>query len=586
MNKMNRILNPAEKASEETLSAMFSAIDNHKCFRLEAGAGAGKTYSLIEALKYIISRFGKAYLKQNKRIACITYTNIAKDEINNRLDNHPAVYAETIHAFSWSILKNFQKEMRRYIPEISEKWRNRVDEIGGIRSQPVKYDLGYPSISEKEITLHHNDVIDIMAYFLSSEKFRAILESLYPVLLIDEYQDTNNKLASALVTNFIDTDSNMLIGLFGDHWQKIYGTASCGIINSEKILFIGKNANFRSCKNIVDVLNNMRPELPQAPKDPNSEGDVIVFHTNSWQGERRTGNHWNGDLPAEVAHNILHSIIEKLKNKGWDFAPESTKILMLTNNVLAIEQNYASIAQIFSDSDDYLKKNDEYIHFFVDTLEVACEYYSQRKYGKMAEVLGRGVIKFNNASDKAAWNRDMDILMGLRANGTIGEIIEHLKSTNHPRLSHKLEEAEARFTQLQSLADIPEDELSFFKRIEKFKLIHYTEIIALANYINDKTPFSTKHGVKGAEFDNVLVICGRGWNQYNWNQMLEWSSLGIPKDKIESYDRNRNLFYVACSRPKKRLSVLFTQEISQPAMTTLERWFSHENIHSYDENID
>lgn len=133
MRNINTVLNPAEQASKETLSAMFLAIENNQCFRLEAGAGAGRTYSLIEALKYTISKYGKLYLKQNRKIACITYTNVAKDEINSRLDNHPIVYAETIHAFSWNILKNFQKEMRSFIPSISEKWETRIAEIGGIK---------------------------------------------------------------------------------------------------------------------------------------------------------------------------------------------------------------------------------------------------------------------------------------------------------------------------------------------------------------------------------------------------------------------------------------------------------------------
>lgn len=51
MRNINTVLNPAEQASKETLSAMFLAIENNQCFRLEAGAGAGRTYSLIEALK-------------------------------------------------------------------------------------------------------------------------------------------------------------------------------------------------------------------------------------------------------------------------------------------------------------------------------------------------------------------------------------------------------------------------------------------------------------------------------------------------------------------------------------------------------
>ncbi len=75
----------------------------------------------------------------------------------------------------------------------------------------------------------------------------------------------------------------------------------------------------------------------------------------------------------------------------------------------------------------------------------------------------------------------------------------------------------------------------------------------------------------------MLVILGRGWNLYNFNQMLEWAN-NIPAGKQDSYERNRNLFYVACSRPKKRLALLFTQELSDAAVVTLDQLFGKENI--------
>ena len=52
---MNIIANPAEQASLKSLNQIQECINNKNSFRLEAGAGAGKTYSLIESLKYIIS---------------------------------------------------------------------------------------------------------------------------------------------------------------------------------------------------------------------------------------------------------------------------------------------------------------------------------------------------------------------------------------------------------------------------------------------------------------------------------------------------------------------------------------------------
>jgi DNA helicase-2/ATP-dependent DNA helicase PcrA len=78
-----------------------------------------------------------------------------------------------------------------------------------------------------------------------------------------------------------------------------------------------------------------------------------------------------------------------------------------------------------------------------------------------------------------------------------------------------------------------------------------------------------------------LVVVGRGWNRYNFEEMLALASLPkIPSEKQDAFERNRNLFYVVCSRPKRRLALLFTQKLGQDALGTLSRWFGAENINS------
>jgi len=86
--------------------------------------------------------------------------------------------------------------------------------------------------------------------------------------------------------------------------------------------------------------------------------------------------------------------------------------------------------------------------------------------------------------------------------------------------------------------------------------------------------------VKGAEFENVLVVAGRGWNLYDFNQMLEFMGGKISPDKQSSFERNRNLFYVACSRPKQRLALLFTQQLSATALATLTKLFGADAVHA------
>lgn len=578
-------INPAERASIEALEQLRSCIDKGLCFRLEAGAGAGKTYSLIESIRYLISSRADELLGNRQQIACITYTNVAKDEIKVRTDHHPVIFADTIHAFCWSILQHYQVKLREHLPELGEKWKNRIDESLGVTNQKVKYELGYPAVNEREITLHHDDVVALMARMLMYPKFQKLLKSKFPIVLIDEYQDTNSKLADSIVTNLIDNDSGVMVGLFGDHWQKIYGTSACGLISSEKgkIVEIGKKANFRSDRNIVQCLNRMRPDLPQAESDPNSDGVIKVFHSNNWVGVRRDGKgggHWKDDLPESNVKEYIEKTKELMCAGEWDMSPEKTKILFLTNNLIASEQNFKNLADCFRYTDDYLKKNDKYIQFFLEVIEPTAFAYEQQQYGELLQIKKKNHPQLKCQPDKKEWLNILDRVMHARNNSNVGDMLDLLMETKIPRMSSKIEESEKRYQKLASkpIDELEEDEAKFVKKLSQLRSVDYLEVANLGEYIDEKTPFSTKHGVKGAQFDNVLVVCGRGWNQYNWNQMLEWMAGGCPEDKKNTFELNRNLFYVSCSRAKHNLTLLFTQELSEKSMKVLDRIFGKENV--------
>ena len=414
-------LNLAEDAAQEALDHMFRCIDERTSFVFEAGAGAGKTYSLNKSLQKIIATQGRELLRRNQKIACITYTNVAKDEIDKNTDHHPVLLSATIHSFCWSLIKDFQPSLRMLIPTISDKWSERINDAGGVTSQFVNYDLGYPKVDENEILLHHDDVPVLMAKLMDEPKFRAIFSNQYPIIFIDEYQDTNKAFADSLIRHFVDTGNGPLIGFFGDHWQKIYGSSSCGIIQNTNLEVIKKRANFRSVSAIVNCLNRMRPELPQVERDSDAVGSIGIYHTNNWQGIRRREPHWKDDLPSEVAHQYRETLEEKLKSDGWIFSPEKTKILMLTHNVLADEQGYPNLLNIFTYNDSIIKKEYPHFSFFADIVEPVCLAYENRRFGEMFAVLDKRTLTIRSHLDKSKWAEDMDMLLHLRNTGTIGE---------------------------------------------------------------------------------------------------------------------------------------------------------------------
>ncbi|WGE80790.1 UvrD-helicase domain-containing protein [Actinobacillus equuli subsp. haemolyticus] len=561
----------AEQASKDALDKLYECLDNQAHFRLEAGAGAGKTYSLIKALNYLIDKKQDLYMKQGKKIACITYTNIAKDEILARTDRNPIVFCETLHAFCWNLISSFQKQLQEFIPEIP-MWKDILEkESENSYGKKIIYELGHQKIKDGKISLHHDDVITLTVRLLNSAKFRQIIIDRYPIILIDEYQDTNKDWIEAIKSNFLDNNKSPLFGFFGDHWQKIYGKG-CGLITHNKIVEIGKKANFRSNHVIVSALNKMRQDLPQTPNDEEPDGSIHIFHTNHWSVKRQNSSHWKGDLFEDDFQKAFKSTQEYLVEQGWDSS--TTKILMLTHKLLAKPQGYSGIANTFRYNESFIKKEHKYIEFLIDKLEPACEAFNNKKYGVMFSILEQKLPLLCNHSGKLEWKKAMGNLLNIRETGTIKDVIDLLKETSKPKLPDSILNMEEKLSTLNSL-----DELSTSQReLRELHNITYSEIVELKKFLDGHSPFQTQHGVKGAEFENVLVIIGRGWNQYNFGEMLKWVEDGIPNGKEESFDKNRNLFYVACSRPKKRLAILFTQQLEDSAMKTLNKWFGVENI--------
>ena len=574
-------LNPAEDASNRALTAVYGCIERNESFLVEAGAGAGKTYTLVKALHFLIDRYQYILPRRHQKIACITFTNVAKDEIDARTNRSRLIYSDTIHGFCWSLISGFQRQLRERLP-LLRYWPDRIAEVGDLGDRAVKYDLGYRSINDRRVSIHHDDVLVLTVALMDNAKFRRILANKYPFILIDEYQDTNAAWINSIKTLFLGKEGSPLFGFFGDHWQKIYGDG-CGKIEHPSLTAIGKKANFRSVSTVVDCLNRMRPNLPQFVVDPNERGSVHIFHTNTWIGRRLTGVHWGGDLPSEAADRAFQIVLDRLREDGWDLSPDTAKILMLTHRSLANKQGYPSIPTVFRYNDSFTRKEHPHVAFFADALEPACNAYLSRKYGEMFRAFDSKVPAIRVHADKSEWSEAMSKLIDLRNGATVGDLVDHLLSVRRLTVPDTVERREHELRRFDP--DVGEEMPRALKELSELRAVSYREIVALCDYLSGHSPFETKHGVKGAEFENVLIVVGRGWNRYNFNEMLELARLELARDDAHmpakrqaAFERNRNLFYVTCSRPKRRLAILFTQQLSVRAMQTITGWFGGDNI--------
>lgn len=86
-------------------------IKEKKSWVFDAGAGAGKTYALVQTIKQIIVQEGADLKRHNQKTLCITYTNVAAEEIKKRLGPTTLVEVSTIHDCVWGIISPHQKQL-------------------------------------------------------------------------------------------------------------------------------------------------------------------------------------------------------------------------------------------------------------------------------------------------------------------------------------------------------------------------------------------------------------------------------------------------------------------------------------------
>lgn len=92
---------------------VISCLEAHQNFIFEAGPGSGKTTTLIDSLDHILADSKSFFNRSTQQIACITYTNVAANEISERLgEASEFVTVSTIHSFLWSIIREYQLELR------------------------------------------------------------------------------------------------------------------------------------------------------------------------------------------------------------------------------------------------------------------------------------------------------------------------------------------------------------------------------------------------------------------------------------------------------------------------------------------
>ena len=587
-------------------------------FLVSGGAGSGKTYSLMEVIDLIYK------LNPLSTIACITFTNVATNEIKDRA-KHNNLEVSTIHDFLWNSIKNYQNDLKKSLIDLIKK-ENEEEKTG------IKYtgeeDISIDYLKDKEINykdyrkldngiLSHDDILKISNYMFKTYPLLCdILKDKYEYILIDEYQDTEKQVVDIFLKYLPESsEKKNIVGFFGDSMQSIYGGRVGDLqeyIKNNLVNEITKNDNWRCSETVIELLNKIRPNLQQKRKRKEDEikkdlsGSIKFIYSNS-------------DV-------IDFKIIKEHELFGqWDFNnADDTKELYLTHSLIANKAGFGEIFRIYN--------NDEIIkHAKKIKKKLIKDNRLPEVEGKtFEEVLGMKVVnEANNYKTFIANNNDLfnstklvpfeellkcyldvDQLIGDNRDKLIthlkkvqeriylyktNQVNEFLKKSDYKILSvddkeklknaidslidkeNKTIEEVVDFVSKKGIVKIDDNSTSFIDEnayiYNRVKILPFTEIINLYKFEEDLTPYSTQHGIKGAEFNDVFVILDNGkWNQYNFKYLFEETN-----DKESVIERTKKMFYVCCSRAKKDLIVFFHKP-SDAVVKKANEWFGAENV--------
>lgn len=586
-----------------------------RSFFLYAGAGSGKTRSLVEAIRTVCKKQGRQLSLSGRQIGVITYTNAACDEIRQRLEFDPRVEVSTIHAFAWALIGGYDTDIREWLAtnlleEIAElevaqaKGRagskaasDRVRSIESKRrrhaslNEIIRFVYSPTSDNRTRDALNHAEVIAITAQFLRTKSgLRRLLIARFPVLLVDESQDTSRRLMEALLDVQIAHEDSFCLGLFGDTMQRIYAEGMekltdaipPGWARPRKIM------NHRCPKRVIRLINQIRAEddkQEQRSRKDTADGVVRIFLASETsispsKIEAAAAAHmadvtgdalWSGG-DAEVKTLALEHLMlarrfgfeaffeplykyERMRTGLLDGSARGigffTRELLPLAQALARDDSFAITATLRKTSplldrdrlaDAGLNQRDLLIE-----AKSACDQLHQLLHGSCSPTL-RDALRL--AADTGLFTIPDILAPFAKPDDPVEPVAEkQTPEEADAQAAEGLEYAKSETGAWRLALDAPFEQISKYDR-----------------YVRGVSRFDTHQGVKGLEFPRVMVVISdeeaRGF-MFNYGKLMgikERTKIDREHEaagKETSLDRTRRLFYVTCSRAEQSLAIVY-----------------------------
>lgn len=587
-----------------------------KSFFLFAGAGSGKTYSLVLLLKKIHNSIGKDLLLQGKNVAVITFTNAATDEIINRLDYSPIFHISTIHSFVWDVIKYYQADIKRlycfYIEEDLKALEKKLEEtekkttktyLSNVekfeyqkerlaKAQIIEKFVYNPNGSNPEYNaLKHAEVIKISAQMILENKMlQRIIAQRYPILLIDESQDTKKELIDTffeIQRNFADI---FTLGLLGDQKQRIYAD---GKENIEDSIPIGwekpvKRMNYRCAKRIIQLANNIGKDIDihaeQRPREDANDGLIRLFVIQQREGLNKD----------EIEQNVMRIMSEQTQDAKWTTIGTEVKVLTLEHMMaarrLGFSRFFAPLYKVSKYQMTFLQGSVSEIEFF--TKEVLPIAESIKEDGRVAlEILKKYSPLLSGQNTEKPYElylkcREEAIKVAnlVNENGTIRVVVDEIIKSQLLTVPDVVRQA--YMLSPSDIEDTVEEELRAWVEVMDLPI---NMVRSYDDYVNHRSQFDTHQGVKGLEFDRVMVIIDDSEIKeflFSYDKLFgvkDLSNVDLKNKengKETSIERTQRLFYVTCTRAKNSLAVvMYTNNPERVKTETIRKgWFEENEI--------
>ncbi len=590
-------------------------LDTPKSFFLFAGAGSGKTRSLVTALQHVRMTLSERLRVKGQRVGVITFTNAASDEIKRRLLFDPLIDVRTIHSFAWSLIEGLNHDIREWLcGGLADDIANlEVDEAKGRKGTKASADRLSKIASKtkrmqnlphvKSFTysptgdnrgrdaLNHSEVLQLTAYFLQTKPaMQSILTGRYPILLIDESQDTNKHLMDALFTVQAKFKGKFLLGLLGDMMQRIYNDGKEGLEQglppdwSTPV----KQLNYRCPKRVIALINKVRSSTDRQHQQPISaavDGVVRLFVLPS-------------NLPNKPAaeQKIAAYMSRKTGDEKWN-EPKAIKTLTLEHRMAASRLGFldafSPLYGVEGWRTSFLEGKLPALRFFSDQVLSLVNAKQDNDRFAVARVAKAYSPRLTQEALRAAKDTQQHLK---QVSASIDELMELWKDGGNPNLLQVL-----RCVAKHNLLDIPESlQASSLEEsaeagasddderedrqteralaIREFLNAPFSQIQPMMEYLSGYAHFDTHQGVKGLEFDRVMVIMddaeAKGF-LFKYEDLFGGKAAG--EKTVESTKR---LFYVTASRAKKSLALVAYSSAPDRVQSFVlqSEWFSADEI--------